>query len=81
MDTHAVTLEQELHTVLELTSMTSRRLVVRHVDALEDRAPVVATVENNSSEDVQSRAEQDAAVHLTTLFASTLPMTCLMLCL
>jgi hypothetical protein len=42
---------------------------------------VVATAGNNCSEEVQSRAEQDAAVHLTRLPASTLPSTCLMLCL
>jgi hypothetical protein len=42
---------------------------------------VVATVGNNCSEDVQNRAEQDAVVHLTRLLASTLPMTCLTLCL
>jgi hypothetical protein len=81
VDTNAVALEQKLHTVLELRSASSRRLVVGHVDALEDRASVVATVGNTSSEDVQSRVEQDAAVHLTTLLASTLTMTCLMLCL
>jgi hypothetical protein len=77
--TRVVTLEQELRATLELRSASSRCLVVGHVDALEDRAPVVATVGNNSSGDVQSRAEQDVAVHLTTLLASTLPMTCSML--
>jgi hypothetical protein len=41
----------------------------------------VDTAGNDTSVDVQSRAEQDAAVHLTTLLASTLPMTCSMLCL
>jgi hypothetical protein len=79
LGTHAVALE--LCTVLELRSASSRRLVAGHVDTLEDRASVVATAGNNCSEEVQSRAEQDAAVHPTRLPASTLPSTCLMLCL
>jgi hypothetical protein len=78
LDTDAVALE--LCTVLELRSAPSRRLVVGHVDTLEDRAPVEATVGNTCSEDVQSRAEQDAAVHLTRLLASTLPTTCSTIC-
>jgi hypothetical protein len=79
--TRAVALEQELRAALELGSASSRRLVVGHADALEDRAAEVATAGNNTSVDVQSRAEQDAAVHLTSLLASTLPMTCSLICL
>jgi hypothetical protein len=78
LDTDAVALE--LCTVLELRSAPSRRLVVGHVETHEDRAPVEATARNTCSEDVQSRAEQDASVHPTRLRASTLPTTCSTIC-